>query len=195
MCHNGQPVPEGKHDGKYRDPAFRYGELAIGCGACHGAGELHVREMQSKKKSELAAQEADSAIVNPAKLSPRLADDLCRYCHQSGDTVELLPGKGYQDFRPGTPLNQTWAFVKRPLKEEQRAEANRLETAAPVRGSLETPLWWKNSSLELSKCYQASQGRLTCISCHSIHHGAKAEEKAASWPRRSRTRDGIRKQS
>ena len=93
----------------------------------------------------------------------------------------LLPGRGYQDYRPGTPLSQTWAFVKRPLKEEQRAEANRLESAAPVRGSLETPLWWKNSSLELSKCYQATHGRLTCISCHSIHHAARAEEKTSYY--------------
>jgi len=47
----------------------------------------------------------------------------------------------------------------------------------PVRGSLETPLWRKNSSLELSKCYQASHGRLTCISCHSVHHAPKPEDK------------------
>jgi hypothetical protein len=70
------------------------------------------------------------------------------------------------------------------LKEEQRAEANRLEAVAPVRWSLETPLWWKNSSLELSKCYQASHGRLTCIRCHSIHEVPKAQEQVAYYRRK-----------
>jgi hypothetical protein len=181
ICHNGQPEPEGKHDGKYKKPPFRFGELAISCEACHGPGELHVREMQANPGQQLALQQVDSSIVNPAKLSPRLADDLCRYCHQSGDSVVLLPGKGYLDYRPGAPLSQTWALLKHPLKESQREEANRLETSAPVRGSLETPLWWKNSSVELSKCYQATHGQLTCIRCHSIHAAPTPEGKSAYY--------------
>jgi hypothetical protein len=181
VCHNGQPDPVAKRDGMYREPPFRFGELAISCEVCHGAGDLHVREMTTKQGRKLGPQEVDTSIVNPAKLSPRLADDLCRDCHQSGDSVVLLPGKTYLDYRPGMQLNQTWAFLKRPMNEQQRAEANRLESQAPVRGSLETPLWWKNSSLELSKCYQASHGRLTCISCHSIHDVPKQEEKTAFY--------------
>jgi hypothetical protein len=181
ICHNGQPDPVAKRDGMYKEPPFRFGELAISCEVCHGAGELHVREMATKQARQLGPQEVDTSIVNPAKLSPRLADDLCRDCHQSGDSVVLLPGKTYMDYRPGMQLNRTWAFVKRPMNEQQRAEANRLESQAPVRGSLETPLWWKNSSLELSKCYQASHGRLTCISCHSIHQVPKPEEKTAFY--------------
>jgi hypothetical protein len=181
LCHNGQPVAEPKRDGMYKEPPFRFGELAIGCETCHGPGELHVREMQTKKDHPLGAQEVDSSIVNPAKLSSRLADDLCRKCHQSGDAVVFLPGKDYLDYRPGTPLSQTMIFLKRPVKEQQRAEANRLETLPPVRGSLETPLWWKNSSLELSKCYQSSHGRLTCTSCHSIHHTPKPEDEPAYY--------------
>jgi hypothetical protein len=181
VCHNGQPDPVAKRDGMYKDPPFRFGELAISCEVCHGAGELHVREMATKQGRKLGPQEVDTSIVNPAKLSPRLADDLCRDCHQSGDSVVLLPGKTYLDYRPGMPLNQTWAFLKRPMNGQQRAEANRLESEAPVRGSLEIPLWWKNSSLELSKCYQASHGRLTCISCHSIHDVPKPQEKTAFY--------------
>jgi predicted CXXCH cytochrome family protein len=72
------------------------------------------------------------------------------------------------------------SIVKRPIKEEQRAEANRLETNPPIRGSLEQPLWWKNSTLELSRCYQESHGRLTCSTCHSTHHTPPpGQEKAA----------------
>jgi hypothetical protein len=92
----------------------------------------------------------------------------------------IYPGKSVLDYRPGTPLADTIAIVKRPIKPEQREEANRLETNPPIRGSLEQPLWWKNSTLELSRCYQASHGQLTCSTCHSIHHPPKpGEEKAA----------------
>jgi len=183
LCHNGQPDPADRHgmfDGKFNDPPFRFSELGVSCESCHGPGALHVKEMRTKKGRVLAANEVDTTIVNPAKLSPRLADDLCQECHQAGDAQVIYPGKSVLDYRPGTPLADTIAIVKRPIKPEQREEANRLETNPPIRGSLEQPLWWKNSTLELSKCYQASHGKLTCSTCHSIHHEAKpGEEKVA----------------
>lgn len=180
LCHNGQPDPVDKRDGMFKSPAFRFGELGVSCESCHGPGALHVKEMRSNPKRVLAAGEIDTSTVNPAKLKPRLADDLCRECHQAGDAQVIYPGKTVIDYRPGTPLADTIAIVKRPIKLEQREEANRLETNPPIRGSLEQPLWWKNSTLELSKCYQASHGQLTCSTCHSIHHSPKpGEEKAA----------------
>jgi hypothetical protein len=184
VCHNGQPVPVNKRDGLYKDPPFRFGELGISCESCHGPGALHVHAMQANKGRRLGPKEADLTIVNPAKLSPRLANDLCQECHQAGSAVVLNPGKEYMDYRPGTPLSDTMNIVQRPLTDKERAEANRLETQAPVRGSLEEPLWWKTSTMELSKCYQASHGRLTCGTCHSIHYrprsgGEKAAYRAA----------------
>ena len=184
LCHNGQPDPVAKRDGMFKDPPFRFGELGVSCESCHGPGALHVKEMRAQKTSKpgrvLAANEVDLTIVNPAKLSPRLAGDLCQECHQAGDAQVVYPGKSVLDYRPGTPLADTTAIVKRPIRPEQREEANRLETNPPIRGSLEQPLWWKNSTLELSKCYQASHGKLTCSTCHSIHREAKpGEEKAA----------------
>ena len=175
LCHNGQPEPvgneEGKYpDGKFKDPPFRFGELGVSCESCHGPGALHVEEMQAKKSKVLASNEVDTTIVNLAKLSPRLAGDSCQECHQAGDAQVVLPGKSVLDYRPGMPLAETIAIVKRPIKLAQRAEADRLETNPPVRGSLEEPLWWKNSTLELSKCYTATHGQLTCSTCHSIHN-------------------------
>lgn len=180
LCHNGQPAPEPNHDGMYKAVPFRFGEAGISCESCHGPGALHVREMQGKPARTLAAGEVDTSIVNPAKLPPRLADDICRECHQAGDAVVDVPGRTVMDFRPGEPLSTTMEIVRRPIPEKDRAEANRLETAPPVRGSLEQPLWWKNSTMELSRCYTESHGRLTCSTCHSTHHAAAAgEEKAA----------------
>ena len=188
MCHNGQPMPVPLRDGSYEQPPFRFGETNIGCETCHGPGALHVAEMQSKKGATLKPGEVDTSIINPAHLSPRLADDICKECHQQGDTQVLYPGKSVLDFRPGQPLTETIAKFRLPIKPEQRAEANRLEAQPPVRGSLEPSIEWKNSALEMSKCYQATHGQLTCGSCHSIHqeprHGSLQEpghsgEKAA----------------
>jgi len=180
LCHNGQPDPVANRDGLFRDPPFRFDELGVSCESCHGPGALHVQEMRANPKRILAAGEVDTSIVNPAHLSPRLHDDLCQECHQAGDAQVLYPGKTVMDYRPGTPLADTIAIVKRPIRPDQREEANRLEAAPPIRGSLEEPLWWKNSTLQLSKCYTASHGQLTCSTCHSIHHPpAPGEEKAA----------------
>jgi len=180
LCHNGEPDPVARRDGMFKDPPFRFGELGVSCESCHGPGALHVKEMRAYPKRVLGANEVDTSIVNPARLSPRLADDLCQECHQAGDAQVIYPGKTVMDYRPGTPLADTIAIVKRPIKPEQREEANRLETNPPVRGSLEQPLWWKNSTLVLSKCYQASHGQLTCSTCHSVHHPPNpGEEKAA----------------
>jgi len=181
LCHNGQPDPVAKRDGMFKEPPFRFGELGVSCETCHGPGALHVKEMQAKKGRVLGPNEVDTSIVNPAKLSPRLADDLCRECHQAGDSEVIYPGKTVMDYRPGTPLTETMIIVKRPIKPEQREEANRLETNPPIRGSLEQPLWWKNSTLELSVCYKASHGRLTCSTCHSIHHAPQPENKEAAY--------------
>lgn len=176
-CHNGQPEPVLRRDGMYKEPPFRFAEDAIGCECCHGPGELHIREMMENPRRN--SSQVDTSIVNPARLSPRLADDICMNCHQGAEARILQPGKNYLDFRPGTHLYETLAMFKRPVKGDQRVEANRLETLPPVRGSMETPLWWKNSSLQLSKCYQASQGRLTCITCHVIHHPPTHENQVA----------------
>ena len=181
-CHNGQPEGVPNRDGMYRDPPFRFGEFAISCEACHGPGQLHEQELA--KKPGRRSYKVDTSVVNPARLSPRLADDICMNCHQGGHTRILQPGKDYLDFRPGTPLYQTVALFKLPLKPEQRAEANRLETLPPVRGSMATPLWWKNSSLEMSKCYQASHGQLRCITCHVIHNPPTHENKVAYYRER-----------
>ena len=180
-CHNGQPMLRDKCDGAFADQPFRFGERAIGCEVCHGPGALHVKEMQQQPGRGLRADEVDTSIVNPAKLSPRLADDVCRACHQAGDAAVVMPGKNILDFRPGLPYGDFVAFLRRPIKPDQRDEVNRLEAQPPVRGSMEQPLWWKNSSLELSACYQGSHGKLTCISCHSIHHTFKPEDKVAFY--------------
>jgi hypothetical protein len=134
-CHSGWPQAVLGGNGRFLDPPFR--ELAIGCENCHGPGEVHVREM---REGDSNAESNTHSIVNPAKLEPWLADNICMSCHQTGDAIVLKPGHDYRDFKPGDQLD-----------------------------SPQTDLLEHYFSMTLSKCYRSSGGRLSCITCHDPH--------------------------
>jgi hypothetical protein len=141
LCHSGRPQPVEHRRGEYLDPPFR--ELAIGCENCHGPGEFHAREPNRGKW-----------IVNPAKLPPRLAENICMNCHQGGDARVLQPGKSYGDFRPGEWLIDTIALFKIPPKSGEKSDVDLLE---------------HNSAMKISRCFRESAGRLSCLTCHDPH--------------------------
>lgn len=153
-CHAGRPQAVANRDGLFRSPPFL--ELAIGCENCHGPGQLHIAE-----KSRGIRAEPDTSIVNPAHLPARLAEDICMKCHQGGDTRALLPGKYYDDVRPGVPLLQTVAIASLPLAADQ---GDLLE---------------HHVSMKLSKCYRASAGKLSCLTCHNPHEEPDGTRAAA----------------
>jgi len=144
FCHSGQPRPVLDGNGRFQEPPFA--EVAIGCENCHGPGLSHIA----------AANMGDptGSIVNPAKLSPWLADNICMSCHQTGDARVLQTGKTFRDFRPGAELDDTLSIFLVPFTHE----------SAPKDDLLEHYL-----SMRLSKCYLKSGGRLGCIGCHDPH--------------------------
>jgi hypothetical protein len=160
-CHSGQPQPVRNREGLFANPPFR--ELAIGCENCHGPGALHAA---GRSQATSAPKAADRTIINPRRLPARLAEDICMNCHQGGDTRILAPGKDYFDFRPGVPLRQTLAIVRIPLKRDAASESDLLE---------------HHFSMQLSACYRASRGRLSCLTCHQVHGMPRPEEAAAYY--------------
>lgn len=152
LCHSGRARPVEGHEGEYQQPPFE--ELPIGCENCHGPGEQHVK--QSGKGSR--------SIVNPAKLPARLAEDICMNCHQRGDTRIAQPGKSLRDFRPAQWLIDTVAILKVPPKPGDTAESDLLE---------------HDSAMKVSRCFRASGGKLSCLTCHDPHVEPRGTESAA----------------
>ena len=147
QCHAGRPLPSGASEGQYEDPAFA--EVAIGCENCHGPGRQHA-------DARLAEREfTDGEIVDLLGLPPRLAENVCMNCHQGGDARILQPGRGHFDFRPGEWLNDTIAILKLPMEPDNPRDSDLLE---------------HNASMALSRCYMATEGSMSCFSCHEIHN-------------------------
>lgn len=158
QCHSGRPLPKGTSEGLYEDPPFA--EVAIGCENCHGPAGRHV-------DFRLAGGDASAdPIVNPAKLPPRLGENICMNCHQGGDARVLQPGRGHFDFRPGEWLNETVAIIKLPADRDNPRESDLLE---------------HHASMALSLCYRSSAGGLSCFSCHEVHNQPRAGERSSYY--------------
>lgn len=157
-CHAGRANPIAGTNGQYAEPAFS--ELSIGCENCHGPGGAHIQAMSHRS----AAQ--GRSIVNPSRLSPDLANNICMACHQTGDVRVLKPGKTYADIRPGQPLDSTLSILIVPPTPDAPPDADHVE---------------HYYSMTLSKCYRASGEKLRCITCHDPHVQPEAAEAPAYY--------------
>lgn len=149
------------------------GENGIACEACHGSGEAHVAANQNpvRRYVQHLRGDGDPTIVNPARLPPARAAEVCGQCHSLTDVsqdIELGNGK---TFKPGDALEDTMPLL-RPLH----------PSPALARYAAADPLYMRNyfwsdgtgrvssrdhSGMIESKCMTG--GKLWCGSCHSLH--------------------------
>lgn len=165
-CHSGRSRPIAGTSGRF-DPTV-FSEMAIGCENCHGPGAAHVQAVNSAGSHN----SNNFSIVNPAHLTPDMANNICMACHEIGDERVLKPGKSYQDIRPGTPLDNTLSILMVPPTRESPPQADHLQ---------------HYYSMTLSKCYRASGGRLRCITCHNPHVEPSEQEASAYFDKKCLT--------
>ena len=167
FCHNVAPNPA-------RDPgtgrfATRVAELGIACEACHGPGAEHVaRNADPARRARLSSADiADPTIVNPSRLSPGRAADLCGRCHgqRMADDVGPFLSRG-DPFVPGDDLALESAPLWRdtPLRGDQTAFAGRFWADGTPRLTA-----YEYQGLLQSPC--TMRGTMTCTDCHGMHEG------------------------
>lgn len=162
-CHAGTPNRSTEVANKFNNPIFH--EASIGCERCHGGGKQHVRFHRGLMDG------ATDSIVNPARLDSARRDSVCFQCHLHGKKRVLRHGREPYDFRPGDHFSDVWvAFV-------ESASDGRSENARAV-SQVEQML--------ASRCYQRSDGRLGCISCHDPHRIPAADERVEFFRRQCR---------
>ena len=123
----------------------------ISCERCHGPGQLHV-DRRMAAADELKRGEVDRTIVNPAHLSAELQMDVCLQCHLQGEISVFKTGKSSSDFRPGMHLKDIkTVFIEDGLPKGDFRIASH------------------GGRISLSTCFTASNGSMTCITCHNPH--------------------------
>ena len=167
FCHNVAPNP-----GLQRDTgafASTVAELGIACESCHGPGAEHAaRNADPVRRYALHwGTGPDPTIVNPARLSPARAADVCGRCHGQRITDDVAPFLAHGDpFVAGDDL----ALYSAPLWRDT--------ALAGDRGAFADRFWrdgtprltaYEYQGLLQSPC--AIQGGLTCTSCHGMHEG------------------------
>lgn len=164
FCHNAYPdVP--RHSDAYGTSQTFPHRLphGIGCQRCHGPGSDHVQFHTS-------GTPASTDIVNPARLKADLRDDVCNQCHlQPSVTLFGIRRFGRDDysFMPGQPLSDY--IVPIDIVDGNRAAQDRFEiNHHPYR-------------LQQSRCFQESNGELSCTTCHDPHRQIPPEQQATHY--------------
>jgi len=118
------------------------GRQPIGCERCHGPTAAHL------------AQPTAANIVNPAKLSAAARDSVCEQCHLAGEARIPHPGRSFDRFAAGQPLEDTFTVYVR--------------AGAPA-GNQPLRVVSHSEQLAASRCAAESGGRLWCGTCHNPH--------------------------
>jgi hypothetical protein len=168
FCHNVAPNP-GKRAGT-GGPHFdtQVAELGVACEACHGPGLQHARANANplRRYALHLSGAPDPSIVNPARLAPERALDVCGRCHgqRITDDVEAFLRRG-DPFVPGDDL----ALFSAPLWHDTTLHGEAVFAARFWPDGTPRLTAYEYQGVLQSPC--AQRGALTCLSCHGMHEG------------------------
>ncbi len=134
FCHAGGANPVKGSMNRFLDPPAPLG--GIPCERCHGPGASHA--------------------TNPAKLAGSVRAGVCEQCHLGGEVRVLNPGRRWEDFTPGQPVENIFTTYVGTTN-VGAAGGGPLRVVSHV------------EQLGASRCAQASEGRMWCGSCHKVH--------------------------
>ena len=125
-------------------------EPSIGCEACHGMGSHHValpKTMVFEKRQ---------TIVNPSKLTPGVAVQICGSCHNRGKATKYEKAEWAVGYAPGKALHTYFKSITYAGGATKDMYANEFS-----KGHHQQYIDWVQSK-------HFTEG-VTCVSCHFVH--------------------------
>jgi predicted CXXCH cytochrome family protein len=143
------PLCDGCHSVNYNTTSHEVTEWNVGCEKCHGPGSDHVR------------QPSKANVVNPVRLDPIRANDVCLQCHTQGQPLKNPIAGQYFDwpvgYTAGDRLADFWKLEEHKLGEtsfthfpDGTAHKNRMQ----------------GNDFVQSQMYKKG---ITCFACHDVH--------------------------
>lgn len=183
-CHSTHSQPRIELGSQLADTSAT--ELGISCEACHGPAEAHIRANQNpaRRYGQHLASEPDETIINPARLSAERSSQVCGSCHAIASFGQQDWQRGHWNaFQPGQDLEAT-RHVIRPTQPESLVD---LREALQQNPDYLIGHFWRDGMVRVSgreynglvesPCYQG--GKLSCLSCHSMHTSEPNDQLAA----------------
>src|SRR5215471_12229036 len=139
FCHDAVPKLAAGADRYGSAPLFPEGlPEGIDCQRCHGPGARHI-ELASGGRAK--AEEIRLAIVQPAKLKPKLQMDVCQQCHLETTSARLPQaiarfGRSAYSFRPGQRLSDSLVHFDHPPEAERGDKFEIVSAAYRLRKSM-----------------------------------------------------------
>lgn len=135
-----------------------WADLSVGCEACHGPGNNHV------KAASVYFEREKETTINPARLPWRLGAMVCGQCHNWGtSTVEVSPHK------PGFPVRYGYAYGYLPGKALYQYYIT--ETRETEEHHQQYNEWLES---------QHAKAGVMCTTCHSMHPKGTDRQEAVS---------------